>query len=140
MGAIVALIHDVTITVGIFSIADKEFSLPIIAALLTIIGYSLNDTIIVFDRIRENQRKLLKEPLAFILNRSVNETLSRTILTSGTTLVVLIALYVLGGDIIHDFAFALIVGVLVGTYSSIYVASPILLIWTGNTKKRLKSR
>jgi preprotein translocase subunit SecF len=140
MGAIVALIHDVTITVGIFSIADKEFSLPIIAALLTIIGYSLNDTIIVFDRIRENQRKLLKEPLAFILNRSVNETLSRTILTSGTTLVVLIALYVLGGDIINDFAFALIVGVLVGTYSSIYVASPILLIWTGNTKKRLKSR
>jgi preprotein translocase subunit SecF len=129
MGAIVALIHDVTITVGIFSILDKEFTLPIIAALLTIIGYSLNDTIIVFDRIRENLRKYHKQRLDFILNRSVNETLARTLLTSGTTLIVLIALFVLGGGIIHDFAFAMIVGVVVGTYSSIYVASPILLAW-----------
>ena len=127
MGAIVALIHDVTITVGIFSIFDKEFTLPIIAALLTIIGYSLNDTIIVFDRIRENLRKYHKNPLNFIINRSVNETLSRTILTSVTTLMVVAALFVLGGGIIHDFAFAMIVGVLVGTYSSIYVASPILI-------------
>jgi preprotein translocase subunit SecF len=140
MGAIAALIHDVTITVGIFSIADKEFTLPIIAALLTIIGYSLNDTIIVFDRIRENQRKLLKKPMAFILNRSVNETLSRTILTSGTTMVVLIALFILGGGIIHDFAFALIIGVLVGTYSSIYVAAPILLIWQARAPKPAKAR
>ncbi|NNF99755.1 MAG: protein translocase subunit SecF [Desulfobacteraceae bacterium] len=129
MGAIVALIHDVTITVGIFSLFDKEFTLPIIAALLTIIGYSLNDTIIVYDRIRENNRKLPKQPLSFIINRSVNETLSRTILTSLTTLAVVMSLFVLGGGIIHDFAFALIVGVMVGTYSSIYVASPILLAW-----------
>ncbi len=135
MGAIVALIHDVIITVGLFSIFDKEFTLPIIAALLTIIGYSLNDTIIVFDRIRENLRKYHKNPLDFIINRSVNETLSRTILTSLTTLVVLVALFALGGGIIHDFAFALIVGVLIGTYSSIYVASPILLAWQGRGKK-----
>ena len=135
MGAIVALIHDVTITVGIFSIFNKEFSLPIIAALLTIIGYSLNDTIIVFDRIRENLRKYHKNPLEIIINRSVNETLSRTILTSGTTLIVVVALFVLGGGIIHDFAFAMLVGIIVGTYSSIYVASPILLAWKVRGKK-----
>lgn len=135
MGAIVALIHDVIITVGIFSIFDIEFTLPIIAALLTIIGYSLNDTIIVFDRIRENLRKHHKKPMEFIVNRSINETLSRTILTSLTTLAVVVTLFVLGGGIIHDFAFALIIGVLVGTYSSIYVASPILLAWQGRGKK-----
>jgi preprotein translocase subunit SecF len=121
--------------VGIFSIFDKEFTLPIIAALLTIIGYSLNDTIIVFDRIRENTRKHHKKPLEFIINRSINETLSRTILTSLTTLLVVVTLFVLGGGIIHDFAFALIIGVVVGTYSSIYVASPILLAWQGRGKK-----
>ncbi len=136
MGAIVALIHDVTITVGIFSIFNKEFTLPIIAALLTIIGYSLNDTIIVFDRIRENLRKHHRNPLDFIINKSVNETLSRTILTSVTTLVVVVTLFVLGGGIIHDFAFALIVGVLTGTYSSIYVASPILLARQVHGKKK----
>ncbi len=136
MGAIVALIHDVTITVGIFSILDKEFSLPIIAALLTIIGYSLNDTIIVFDRIRENLRKYHKNPMEFIINKSVNETLSRTILTSLTTLVVVVALFVLGGGIIHDFAFAMIIGVFIGTYSSVYVASPILLAWHGRGRKK----
>ncbi len=135
MGAIAALIHDVFITVGIFSIFGKEFTLPIIAALLTIIGYSLNDTIIVFDRIRENLRKHHRSPLEFIINRSVNETLSRTLLTSATTLMVLITLYLLGGGIIHDFAFAMIIGVLIGTYSSIYVASPILLAWQGSKKK-----
>ncbi len=135
MGATVALIHDVTITVGIFSIFNKEFTLPIIAALLTIIGYSLNDTIIVFDRIRENLRKYHKNPLEIVINRSVNETLSRTILTSMTTLVVVVALFVLGGGIIHDFAFALLVGIVVGTYSSIYVASPILLAWQVRGKK-----
>jgi preprotein translocase subunit SecF len=134
MGAIVAIIHDVTITVGIFSIFDKEFTLPIVAALLTIIGYSLNDTIIVFDRIRENLRKYHKEPLTTILNKSINETLSRTILTSLTTLVVVIALFSLGGGIIHDFSFALLVGILVGTYSSIFVASPILLAWQTRRK------
>lgn len=135
MGAIAALIHDVTITVGVFSIFDKEFTLPIIAALLTIIGYSLNDTIIVFDRIRENLRKYHKNPLDAIINKSVNETLSRTILTSVTTLIVLITLFLLGGGIIHDFAFAMIIGVLIGTYSSIYVASPILLAWQKRGKK-----
>lgn len=135
MGAIVALIHDITITVGIFSMFNKEFTLPIIAALLTIIGYSLNDTIIVFDRIRENQKKYLKNPLEVIVNKSVNETLSRTILTSGTTIVVVLALFVLGGGIIHDFAFAMMVGIFVGTYSSIYVASPILLAWQVRGRK-----
>jgi preprotein translocase subunit SecF len=129
MGAVVALIHDVTITVGLFSIFDKEFTLPIIAALLTIIGYSLNDTIIVFDRIRENLRKYHRDPLATIINKSVNETLSRTILTSLTTLFVVICLFAFGGGIIHDFAFALLVGIIVGTYSSVFVASPILLVW-----------
>ena len=136
MGAIVALIHDVTITVGIFSLLDKEFTLAIIAALLTIIGYSLNDTIIIFDRIRENLRKYHKKPLEVILNRSINETLSRTILTSVTTLFVIVTLFVLGGGIIHDFAFALIVGIVVGTYSSVFVASPILLAWQGKQAKK----
>ena len=136
MGAIVALMHDVVITVGIFSIFDKEFTLPIIAAILTIIGYSLNDTIIVFDRIRENLRKYHKHSNQTIINRSVNETLSRTLLTSGTTLMVLLSLFVLGGGIIHDFAFAMIVGVVVGTYSSIYVASPILIAWQEFGKKK----
>jgi preprotein translocase subunit SecF len=135
MGAIVALIHDVTITVGVFSIFGKEFTLAIIAALLTIIGSSLNDTIIVFDRIRENLRKYHKNPMDIILNRSINETLSRTILTSGTTLIVVAALFVLGGGIIHDFAFALLVGIIVGTYSSIFVASPILLAWQAKQAK-----
>jgi preprotein translocase subunit SecF len=128
-GAIVALVHDVMITVGIFSLMDKEFTLAIIAALLTIIGYSLNDTIIVFDRIRENTRKYHRQPFDIIINRSINETLSRTLLTSLTTLVVVVALFVLGGGIIHDFAFAMIIGIIVGTYSSVYVASPILLVW-----------
>jgi len=136
MGAIVALIHDVIITVGVFSLFNKEFSLPIIAALLTIIGYSLNDTIIVFDRIRENLKKYHKHPLAEIIDRSVNETLSRTLLTSGTTLIVVVALFMLGGGIIHDFAFALMVGILVGTYSSIYVASPILLAWQARPSRK----
>ncbi|WP_300666823.1 protein translocase subunit SecF [Desulfoluna sp.] len=129
MGAIIALVHDITITVGIFSLLNIEFTLPIIAALLTIIGYSLNDTIIVFDRIRENHKRHPKKSLDFIINRSVNETLSRTILTSLTTLVVVVALFVLGGGVIHDFAFAMIIGVVTGTYSSIYVASPVLLAW-----------
>jgi preprotein translocase subunit SecF len=131
LGAIIALIHDVTITVGAFALTNREISLPIIAALLTIVGYSLNDTIIVFDRIRENLRRFRRKPFQAIMNTSINETLSRTILTSTTTLVVILALFVLGGAVIHDFAFAILVGVLVGTYSSIFVASPVLLIWEG---------
>lgn len=136
LGAIVALIHDVTISAGVLSILDKEFTITVIAALLTIIGYSLNDTIIVYDRIRENLRKLAKSPLGLIINRSVNETLSRTIMTQGLTLVMVISLYFLGGEIIHDFALALLVGFIVGTYSSIYVASPIILSWEERSKKK----
>jgi preprotein translocase subunit SecF len=136
LGAIVALIHDVTISAGVLSILDKEFTITVIAALLTIIGYSLNDTIIVYDRIRENIRKLAKTPLGVIINRSVNETLSRTIMTQGLTLVMVVSLFLLGGEIIHDFALALLVGFVVGTYSSIYVASPIVLTWEERAKKR----
>jgi preprotein translocase subunit SecF len=136
LGAIVALIHDVTISAGVLSIMDKEFTITVVAALLTIIGYSLNDTIIVYDRIRENIRKLAKTHLGVIINRSVNETLSRTIMTQGLTLVMVVSLFILGGDIIHDFALALLVGFVVGTYSSIYVASPIVLTWEERARKR----
>jgi preprotein translocase subunit SecF len=136
LGAIVALIHDVTISAGVLSVLDKEFTITVIAALLTIIGYSLNDTIIVYDRIRENIRKLVKTPLGVIINRSVNETLSRTIMTQGLTLVMVVSLFIFGGEIIHDFALALLVGFVVGTYSSIYVASPIVLTWEERSKKK----
>ena len=131
LGAIIALIHDVTITMGAFALTDREISLSIIAALLTIVGYSLNDTIIVFDRIRENLGRFRKRPFEEVMNLSINETLSRTILTSTTTLVVILALFFLGGGVIHDFAFAIMIGVIVGTYSSVFVASPILMIWEG---------
>ncbi|MCP4683263.1 MAG: protein translocase subunit SecF [Desulfobacterales bacterium] len=139
LGAIIALIHDVVVTVGAFALMDKEFSLPIIAALLTIVGYSLNDTIIVFDRIRENLRRFRRRPFEEVMNTSINETLSRTILTSTTTLVVVLTLFILGGGVIHDFAFAMMVGVIVGTYSSIFVASPILLIWETKFFKRKRA-
>ncbi len=129
IAAIIALIHDVLITMGAFSVLDKEFTLVIVAAFLTIIGYSLNDTIVVFDRIRENTRRRSKELLSDVINTSINQTLSRTLLTSGTTLLVVVALFVLGGEIIHDFSFALLVGVVVGTYSSIFIASVFLLYW-----------
>ena len=129
IGAIVALIHDVIITVGVFSLLNLDFSLQIIAALLTIIGYSLNDTIIVFDRIRENIKGNSNHSLVLdLFNRSINETLSRTILTSFTTLIVLVALFLLGGEIIHNFAFAMIIGIVVGTYSSIFIATPIVFM------------
>lgn len=127
LGAIVALIHDVTITMGFFSLFGIEFDLTVLAAILAVIGYSLNDTIVVFDRIRENFRKLRKVGAEEVMNESINETLSRTIVTSLTTLLVLIALFLLGGEIIHSFALALIVGIVVGTYSSIYVASSLVL-------------
>ena len=127
MGALVALLHDVLITVGLFSVLDKEITLPVLAAVLTIIGYSLNDTIVVFDRVRENMRKYKKKPMVETLNISVNEMLNRTLMMSLTTLVVLVALFYFGGEVIHDFAFALLIGVVVGTYSSTYVAAPIAL-------------
>ncbi len=129
IAAIIALIHDVMVTMGVFSVADKEFTLVIVAAFLAIIGYSLNDTIVIFDRIRENMRRRGKIGLVDVINTSINQTLSRTILTSGTTLMVVVALFFLGGEIIHDFSFALVIGVLVGTYSSIFIASVFLVYW-----------
>ncbi len=133
IAAIIALVHDVLVTMGAFSLADKEFTLVIVAAFLTIIGYSLNDTIVVFDRIRENMRRKGKTSFADVINMSINQTLSRTILTSGTTLLVVVALFFRGGEIIHDFSFALIVGVVVGTYSSIFIASVFLVYWENRT-------
>ncbi len=127
-GAVLALAHDVSLTIGVFSLTQLEFNLSIVAAILTIVGYSLNDTVIVYDRIRENMRKFKKMPLAELLNVSINDTLSRTIMTSFTTMLALFALYLWGGAGLHNFAFAMIWGVLVGTYSSIFVASPLLLI------------
>ena len=129
LGAIVALFHDVIITMGAFALTNREITLPVVAALLTIVGYSLNDTIVVFDRIRENYRRQRNRNFSEVINHSINETLSRTLLTSATTLIVVGFLFILGGGVIHDFAFALFVGILAGTYSSIYVASPVLLIW-----------
>jgi preprotein translocase subunit SecF len=129
VGAVVALAHDVLITIGVFSLANKEFSLPVLAALLTIVGYSLNDTIVVYDRIRENTGRMRREHFEKTVNISINETLSRTILTSCTTLIVVIVLFVMGGGVIHDFTFALLVGIVVGTYSSIFVASPLVVVW-----------
>ena len=126
VGAVVALVHDVILTIGVFSLVQLEFNLAIIAAILTIVGYSLNDTVVVFDRVRENLRRYKTTPLGDVLNLSINETLSRTLMTSLTTLIALIALYVLGGDVIRNFTFAMIWGIVVGTYSSIFIASPIL--------------
>ena len=128
VGAILALAHDVTLTLGVFALTQIEFNLPIIAALLTIVGYSMNDTVVVYDRVRENLRKYKKRPLEGILDLSINDTLSRTVMTSVTTLLALLALYFLGGEVLRGFTFAMIFGVVVGTYSSIFVASPLLLL------------
>ncbi|GGL64400.1 protein translocase subunit SecF [Wenxinia marina] len=128
VGALVALLHDVLITIGVFSLLQLRFDLSIIAALLTIVGYSINDTVVVFDRARENLRKYKEMPLIDVLNLSANETLSRTVMTSGTTLIALIALLVLGGDVIRGFVFAITFGIVIGTYSSIYVAKNIVLM------------
>lgn len=127
LGAVAALVHDVLLTIGVFAAVQIKFDLAIIAALLTIVGYSLNDTVVVFDRVRENLRKFKKLSLGEVLNLSINQTLSRTVMTSVTTLIALISLYVLGGDVIRGFVFAMIWGVIVGTYSSVFVASTILL-------------
>ena len=127
LGAVAALIHDVIITLGVFSLFQVEFDLTVLAAILAVIGYSLNDTIVVFDRIRENFRKMRKGSPTEIMNASINQTSSRTLMTSGTTMLVLVALFLLGGEIIHSFALALIVGVFVGTYSSIFVAGALSL-------------
>jgi preprotein translocase subunit SecF len=127
-GAVLALIHDLGITIGFFSLMQKEFTLVVVAALLTVIGYSLNDTIVVYDRIREEIKRFKSKDLTFIINEAVNRTLSRTLITSMTTLLVLMALLIFGGEVIHDFALTLFLGVLIGTYSSVFVASPIVLL------------
>jgi len=137
IAAIIALVHDVLITLGLFSLLGKEINLTILGALLTIVGYSLNDTIVVFDRIRENLRSRSRgDAYPNVVNASVNQTLSRTIITSLTTLIVVFFLFFFGGPVIHDFAFALLVGVLVGTYSSIFIASPILVEWQAGQQRR----
>ncbi|MBD3377054.1 protein translocase subunit SecF [candidate division KSB1 bacterium] len=143
VGAVIALFHDVLITLGVFSILNLEVSLAVVAAFLTIVGYSLNDTIVVFDRIRENLKVMRRETIENIFNYSLNQTLSRTVITSVTTLIVVLVLFFLGGEVIHDFSFALIIGVIIGTYSSLYVASPLVLEWqlrTDQKKIRKSSR
>jgi preprotein translocase subunit SecF len=131
LGAVIALIHDVLVTVGALMLANYEFDLTVIAALLTIVGFSVNDTVVICDRIRENLRKIRRETLESIINTSINECLARTILTTSTALMVLLALYLLGGAVIKPFAFALLVGFVSGVYSTIFVASPVILLWGG---------
>jgi preprotein translocase subunit SecF len=129
VAAVVAVFHDTLITVGAFSLTNQEISLTVIAAILTLVGYSMNDTIVVFDRIRENLRMTRREPLADVVNRSINQTLSRTVLTSGLTFLTVLSLYLFGGEVLHGFSFALVIGILIGTYSSIAVAAPMLVAY-----------
>jgi len=129
VAAVVAVFHDTLITIGMFSLFNIEISLTVIAAILTLIGYSMNDTIVVFDRIRENLRQARREPLADVVNRSINQTLSRTVLTSGLTFLAVLSIYIFGGEVLRGFSFALVVGILIGTYSSIAVAAPMLVAW-----------
>jgi len=139
VAAVITVFHDTLITVGAFSLTDKEISLTVIAAILTLIGYSNNDTIVVFDRIRENLRLMRREKLSDIVNRSINQTLSRTILTAGLTFLTVLALYLFGGEVLHGFSFALVIGILIGTYSSIAIAAPILVAyqdWRANRGKQ----
>jgi len=139
VGAVVACFHDTLITVGAFSLVNKEISLTVIAAILTLVGYSMNDTIVVFDRIRENIKLMRRERLDVIVNRSINQTLSRTILTSGLTFLTVLSLYVFGGEVLHGFSFALVIGILIGTYSSIAIAAPMLVAyqdWTASRGRR----
>ncbi len=138
IGAIVALLHDVLIVLAAFAATQKEVTLPVVAAVLTVAGYSINDTIVIFDRIRENFRRFQKKAADDIINESVNQTLSRTLLTSGTTLFVLLSIYLFGGEIINDFAFALLVGVVTGTYSSVFVAAPVFFALRRAFPQKLK--
>ena len=140
LGGIVALFHDIIITYGAISIANIEYSLNILAVILTIIGFSINDTIVIFDRVRENTKKLRKESLKTIFNISINETLGRTILTSGTVMMVVLVLFFFGGPVIHDFTFALIIGLISGTYSTVYIASPVVLFWEEHVSGRRRVR
>jgi preprotein translocase subunit SecF len=136
LGAVIACFHDTLITIGLFSLFGKEISMTVIAALLTLVGYSMNDTIVIFDRIRENLKTSRREPLEKVMNRAVNQTLSRTIMTSGLTFLTVIALFIWGGPVLHGFSFALVCGIIVGTYSSVFVASPIVLFWHNYTDRR----
>jgi len=140
VGAVAALVHDVLITLGAFSLTGREMTLPVIAALLTIVGYSLNDTIVIYDRIRKNRGRLHDRSFVDVVNTSLNESLTRTLVTSMTTLLVVLCLFFLGGEVIHDFAFALMIGVLVGTYSSLYVASPLVVEWEMRAEARRRHR
>ncbi len=139
VGAVIACLHDTIITIGLFSLFGKEITLTVIAALLTLVGYSMNDTIVIFDRIRENNRLNNRESLADVINKSVNQTLSRTVMTSGLTFLAVIALYLFGGPVLRGFSFALVVGILIGTYSSVFVASPIVLFWHNWADARRKT-
>ena len=144
LGAVVSLVHDVMVTLGVWSLFQLDFDLTIVAALLTILGYSINDTVVIYDRIRENLRKYKRMPLGDLLDLSVNETMSRTIMTVGTVLMALLALYFFGGEVIRGFTFAMLFGVLVGTYSSVYIAAPFLILigvkrdWSGVEKGKAK--
>ncbi|MBI4873529.1 MAG: protein translocase subunit SecF [Acidobacteria bacterium] len=140
LGAVIAVFHDTLITIGLFSIFNKEISLTVVAAILTLVGYSMNDTIVVFDRMRENLKILRREPLESLMNRSVNQTLSRTILSSGLTGLTALALWLFGGPVLNGFSLALVIGILVGTYSSVFVASPIVLFWNNFAESRGKRR
>jgi preprotein translocase subunit SecF len=139
VGAVIAVFHDTVITIGLFSLFNKEITLTVVAALLTLVGYSMNDTIVIFDRIRENLHLNRREPLAEVINKSVNQTLSRTIMTSGLTFLTVLALYLFGGPVLHGFSFALVVGIIIGTYSSVFVASPIVLFWHNFTDRGKKT-
>jgi preprotein translocase subunit SecF len=141
IAAIIALFHDVFLTLGFFSVSGKEISLTVIAALLTLVGYSINDTIVVFDRVRENLKLMRREKLSTIINTSINQTLNRTIMTSGMTFLAVFALYMLGGEALSGFSFALVAGIIVGTYSSVAIASPIVLWWQNfSDKRKMKAR
>lgn len=138
--AVVALVHDTLFTLGLCSILNTEISLTVVAAFLTLVGYSVNDTVVVYDRIRENMQKSRREPLPSIVNRSINETLSRTILTSGLTFLVCLSLFFLGGEVLRGFAFVMMVGIIVGTYSSIFIAAPLVIVWEEwKTKKAVQN-
>jgi preprotein translocase subunit SecF len=140
LGGIAALVHDVIVVYGVISIANIEYSLNVLAVILTIIGFSINDTIVIFDRVRENIKKMRKENPETIFNVSINETLGRTILTSGTVMMVVLILFFFGGPVIHDFTTALIVGLITGTYSTVYIASPVVLFWERHVSRRRRRR
>jgi len=139
VAAVIAVFHDTIITIGIFSLMNKEITLTVIAALLTLVGYSMNDTIVIFDRIRENLTLNRRESLAEIINRSVNQTLSRTVMTSGLTFLAVLSLFLFGGPVLHGFSLALVIGIIIGTYSSVFIASPIVLMWHDYADKRKKT-